>query len=415
MTKAMEAVAEEKGFAPDLAEVDSARLGEPAWLATRRKAARERFEKLGFPSPRLEEWRYTGVGPIVETPWRLDREAPGPTVRIDGDTAGVRVLRLAAALDTMSADLEASLGEIAGVETDAFAALNLALAECLVVVAIAPGAVVPSPIEILHDGAAADTVVYPRCLVLAGARSEASVVERFLGDGAYFRDAVTEIALAPGAHLSHYKVQREGPRASHVHTVAARQERDSHFASYNLAFGARLARTDIRVTLAGEGAECRLDGLFVGSGAQHLDNHTTIDHATPHGSSRELYKGILDGRARGVFHGKIVVRPHAQKTDAMQTNNNLLLSREALVNSTPALEIFADDVKCKHGSTIGQLDAAALFYLRSRGLGEAEARALLTWAFAAEVAGRVRLPAVREEIDEALGLRLAGAAEEVLR
>ena len=411
----MEAVAEEKGFAPDLTEVDSARLGEPDWLAARRKAARERFEKLGFPSPHLEEWRYTGVGPIVETPWRLDREAPGPAVRIAGEPDGVRVLRLAPALETLPAALEAALGETAGAETDAFAALNLALAESLVVVAIAPGAVIASPIEILHDGPAADTVVYPRCLVLAGERSEASVVERFVGDGAYFRDAVTEIALAPGANFSHYKLQQEGLRASHVQTIAARQERDSRFLSYNFAFGARLARTDIRVTLRGEGAECRLDGLFVGSGAQHLDNHTTIDHATPHGSSRELYKGILDGRARGVFHGKIVVRPHAQKTDAMQTNKNLLLSREALVNSTPALEIFADDVKCKHGSTIGQLDAAALFYLRSRGLGEAEARALLTWAFAADVAGRIPLPAMREEIAGVLRLRLGGAAEEALR
>ncbi len=236
------------------------------------------------------------------------------------------------------------------------------------------------------------------------------MVERFAGTGAdpYFQNVVTEILLEDGAVLAHYKLQQEDTASFHVQTIAVRQGRASRFTSHNIALGAALARTDIRVELAGEGAECELNGLFLGSGTQHLDNHTTIDHATPHGVSRELYKGILDGRARGVFHGEIIVRPHAQKTDAMQTNKNLLLSREALVNSTPALEIFADDVKCRHGSTIGQLDAGALFYLRSRGIGEAEARQLLTYAFAADVAERIRVPSVRDAVHEAMGLRLAG-------
>jgi Fe-S cluster assembly protein SufD len=170
-----------------------------------------------------------------------------------------------------------------------------------------------------------------------------------------------------------------------------------------------MARTDISVVLDGAGAECSLNGLFVGGGTQHLDTHTMIDHAKPHGSSRELYKGILDGRARGVFHGTILVRKDAQKTDAIQTNKNLLLSKEALVNSTPALEIFADDVKCKHGSTIGQLDATAMFYLRSRGIGEDDARAILTWAFAEDVVRRIRVPQIRAGVEAALGLRLPGA------
>jgi Fe-S cluster assembly protein SufD len=408
----MEAVAVEKGFAPDLASAGRPRPGEPAWLADRRRGARERFEGDGFPSARLEEWRYTNVGPIVETPWRGDANASAPEVRAGSDAPGVRVLRLAEALAEMPAELERAYGLVAGEGVNAFAALNLAIAEQVAVVAIAPGAVVPAPIEIFHGEPSPGAAAYPRCLVLAGERSEAAVVERFEGEGTFFRDAVTEIALGDGAILTHAKLQQEGPRASHVQTISVRQARGSRFASENLAFGARLARTDLTVVLDGEGAECRLDGLFVGGGAQHLDNHTTIDHATPHGASRELYKGILDGRARGVFHGKIVVRPHAQKTDAMQTNNNLLLSREALVNSTPALEIFADDVKCRHGSTIGQLDAAALFYLRSRGIGEAEARALLTWAFAADVADRVRIPALRAEIARVLGVRLGGAARE---
>jgi Fe-S cluster assembly protein SufD len=223
---------------------------------------------------------------------------------------------------------------------------------------------------------------------------------------------VTEIAVGEGAVLRHYKLQRESREAFHLQTIAVRQARASHFTSVHAAFGGALARTDIRADLEGEGSECILDGLFVGAGSQHLDTHTTISHAAPHTTSREVYRGVLDGRARGVFHGRIVVRPGAQKTDAMQTNKNLLLSRDALVDSTPALEIFADDVKCKHGSTIGQLDATALFYLRSRGIGEREARAILTRAFAADVAGRVALPSLRAEIEETLDLSLSDAARE---
>src|SRR5262249_60793954 len=199
--------------------------------------------------------------------------------------------------------------------------------------------------------------------------------------------------------------QEESLSGYHVHAVEVRQERGSVFTQNNLAIGARLARTDVNALFAGEGAECTLNGLFIGSNSQHLDNHTRIDHAQPHCSSRELYKGILDGRARGVFHGTILVRPGAQKTDAMQTNKNLLLSREALVDSTPALEILADDVKCKHGSTIGQLDANALFYLRSRGISPADARAMLTFAFAADVAGRIKIPVIREGVERMLGAR----------
>jgi Fe-S cluster assembly protein SufD len=196
----------------------------------------------------------------------------------------------------------------------------------------------------------------------------------------------------------------------HVHAIAARLGRAAAFTSHNLAFGAALARTDLEVLFAQEGGDCTLNGLFVGDGMQHLDNHTRIDHASPHCTSRELYKGILDGRSRGVFHGTILVRPGALKTDAMQTNRNLLLSREALVDSTPALEILADDVKCKHGSTIGQLDANALFYLRSRGIGEAQARALLTYAFAAEIGARLSIPVLRERVEKSLSARGASPA-----
>jgi Fe-S cluster assembly protein SufD len=408
----MEAIAEERGFVPDLTEVDSARPGEPEWLALRRRAAREQFEEIGFPTSKDEEWRYTRVGPILDTPWRFDREAPGPAVRIEGEARGVRVMRLNEALEKEPELLRAHLGQIAGEEANAFAALNQALSERAVIVVIERGAVVGDPIEIVHDSLDSQgpaVVAHSRCLILAGEGSEATVVERYEGEGASFRNAMTEIALGEGSVLSHYKLQQESTSAFHVQTIAIRQGRASRFVSHNVALGGALARTDIRVELAAEGSECELNGLFLGAGTQHLDTHTTIDHAMPHCVSRELYKGILDGKARGVFHGKIIVRPHAQKTDAMQTNKNLLLSREALVNSTPALEIFADDVKCRHGSTIGQLDDDALFYLRSRGLGEREARALLTYAFAADVAGRIRVPSVRTAVEAALGLRLAGA------
>jgi Fe-S cluster assembly protein SufD len=220
---------------------------------------------------------------------------------------------------------------------------------------------------------------------------------------------VSEAVVEDGAVLDHYALQREGGEALHVATLAVRQGRASRFSDQSVTLGSVLHRRDILTVFAAEGGECVLNGLFVAGGRQHMDTHTRIDHAKPHCSSRELYKGVLDGRARGVFHGTILVRKDAQKTDAMQTNKNLLLSTEALVQSTPALQIFADDVKCKHGSTTGQLDAAALFYLRSRGIGEEAARALLTYAFASDVVGRIRLDAVRAGVAALLQSRLPQA------
>jgi Fe-S cluster assembly protein SufD len=410
-----EAVAQDRIFVPDLAGVDrSRRRGEPEWLAALRREARDRFRKLGFPSAKLEEWRTTNVGPILSTPWIPELHS---SAAVRGGGPGVRVLRLAEAIAEEPQLLERTLGRAAGPDDAAFPALNLALAEDVLCVLIAPGAAVPAPIEIAFETPASSEppVSYPRCLVVAADRSEATVIERHEGTGAYFRNAVTEIALGEGSVLRHYKLEQESLEAFHLQTIAVRMARASHFTSVHVAFGGALARTDIRADLEGEGSECALDGLFVGAGSQHLDTHTTIVHAAPHTMSREVYKGVLDGRARGVFHGRIVVRPGAQKTDAMQTNKNLLLSRDALVDSTPALEIFADDVKCKHGSTIGQLDANALFYLRSRGLGEADARSLLTWAFAADVAERIPVESVRVEVERALGQKLPNPAAEARR
>ncbi len=388
----MEAAALERSFSP-----------EPPAAAGLRRAAFARFEALGFPTPKDEAWRYTGLQPITGTAWRRARRAPRlPATLPDG----VRILS--------PSEADGKLGRIASFEKSAFTALNTALFEDALLLEIRPGAVVADPIEIVFDGGSgpAPEVSYPRFLVLAGERSEASIVETYTGAGRSFTNAVTEIAVGAGAILEHTKLQEESETACHVHALAVSQARGSRFTSHNVALGAALARTDLSVVLAGEGAECALNGLFVGRGRQHLDNRTLIDHVTPHTASRELYKGVMDGASRGVFHGTIIVRPDAQKTDAVQTNKNLLLSREALVNSTPALEIFADDVKCRHGSTTGQLDAAALFYLRSRGIGEAQARALLTWAFAADVAERIRIPRVRRRVERELGMRLAAPGAE---
>jgi Fe-S cluster assembly protein SufD len=395
----MEAIAVRTGYLPEPVET----AGAPEWLSRLRRDAFARFEALGFPTPHDEAWRYTGIQPITGTAWDPAGAlslAPSELPR------GARMRRLA---EVPEREVEPYLAKIATLDGRPFAALNTASLEEAWVLEIAPGAILSEPITLAWTAAASrPEVAHPRLLVLAGERSQAAVVETFSGEGRYFRNAVTEIALAEGAVLEHYALQRESLSASHVHTVAARQGRASHFTSHNLALGSALARVDLDVVLDAEGAECTLNGLFAGAGTQHLDNHTTIDHAKPHCVSRELYKGVMDGASRGVFFGKIIVRQDAQKSDAIQTNKNLLLSREALVNSTPALEIFADDVKCKHGSTTGQLDALALFYLRSRGIGEAQARTLLTQAFAADVAERLRVPAVRDAVADELARRLGG-------
>jgi len=257
------------------------------------------------------------------------------------------------------------------------------------------------------------TASHPRVLVWAGRKSQAAIIESYGGtsDAVYLTNAVTEITLEDGAVIDHYRLQRESARAFHVGTLCATQGRASRFASHAVSLGASLSRVDIRQVFAGEGGECVLNGLFLGSDRQHTDTHTWVDHAEPHCTTRELYKGIVDDKARGVFVGRILVRPGAQKTDAIQSNKNLILSREALVDSLPQLEILADDVKCKHGSTTGQLDPLALFYLRSRGIGEEAARALLTYAFASDVVQRIGIEALRTGLTEHLQRRLPGPAD----
>jgi Fe-S cluster assembly protein SufD len=419
--------------------------GEPSWLGERRRAAFERFAAKGLPAPRDESWRHTPLAPLVRVAWepadpvaRPAREAlaavpaggargvrvvlvNGRLVpelsRLDAAGAAVSVASLRDLLASRPQELEPWLGRIADGATGAFADLNTALAEDAAVVRVAPGAVLDEAIRVDHVGAAdAGHMACSRTLFVAGRGSESRLVESFVSTPgrAALANVVTELALEDGARVERVKLQQEGEDALHVATLAVRLGRDARFFDHSLVLGAALSRDDIDVRFEGEGGECALYGLFVVDGHRVADTHSRVDHAKPRCASRELYKGILDDEARGVFAGLVVVRPGAQKTDAWQMNRNLLLSPRALVHSTPQLEILADDVKCKHGSTTGQLDPGALFYLRSRGIGEPAARALLTWAFASEVLLRVRDGAARAAVEARLRARLpelAGLAE----
>jgi Fe-S cluster assembly protein SufD len=419
---------------------------EPEWLRTRRAGAMGAFEELGFPTTRLEDWRHTSVSAIART--AFERAQPGEAVPTEADfaaltfgrafeghqlvfvngrhapalssapmTDGVTLRSLREVLDREPQLVEPYLDALAAGPGRPFASLNTAFLDHGAVVLVPAGKVLTAPLHLVFfscPSAGAPTVSHPRVLVVAGRGSQVSVIESYGGprkNHLYLTNAVSEVLVEDGAVVDHYRLQRDGGQAFHVATLAVRQGRASRFSSHAISLGAALSRVDIRQVFAGEGGECVLNGLFLAGDSQHTDTHTWVDHAEPHCSTRELYKGIVDGRARGVFVGKILVRPGAQKTDAIQSNKNLILSREALVHSVPQLEILADDVKCKHGSTTGQLDPLALFYLRSRGIGEAAARALLTYAFASDVVQRLGVEALRAGLTEHLQRRLPGAAE----
>jgi Fe-S cluster assembly protein SufD len=242
---------------------------------------------------------------------------------------------------------------------------------------------------------------HPRTLILVGEGAQCTIVETYKGEGVYFNNAVTEIVAGDRAVVDHYKVQQESLSAFHISTLAATIGRSANFSSHSISLGAALARNDVNATLS-EGSDATLNGLYIVNGTQHVDNHTVIDHAMPHGTSHELYKGILDGQAHAVFNGRIIVRKDAQKTDSKQTNKNLVLSDDAVVDTKPELQIFADDVRCTHGATIGQLDSEALFYLQSRGIGKAQARSLLTYAFAQDVVDRIKVQSLRDSLERIL-------------
>ncbi len=423
--------------------LDRGRAGEPAWLRATRRSAAAAFERLGFPTTRDEEWRFTNVSPIADTTFSPAplAEVPARDVErftipgVDGPVlvfvdgryspglsstgsagAGLTVTSIADALRRDPSSLEPHLGRYVAFTDRPFAALNTALFEDGAFVAVADNLVVESPIQLLFLSSvtAAPSAAHTRALVVAGRNSQVELIETFaaLGASRGFTNAVTEIVVGPGAVVDHYRLQRESETAFHVGHTQFQLGRSATSTSHALALGGLIARHDAVAVLGDEGADCTLNGLYLADGVRLIDNHTEIDHATPHGSSHEVYKGILDGRARGVFNGRIRVRPDAQKTDAKQTNKTLLLSDDAQVNTKPQLEIFANDVKCTHGATVGQLSEDALFYLRARGIGAEDARSLLVRAFATDVTSRMALEPVRAELDRLLAAKLPGTLAE---
>jgi Fe-S cluster assembly protein SufD len=419
--------------------------GAPQWLRELREGAIARFSELGFPTMKQEEWRFTSVAPITETPFQVARghasRLPSPAtvdtlslgvgprvVFVDGRHAptlstpadlagGVRAGSLAAALGTDAGrdePVRAHLARHALWRESAFAALNTAFLADGAFVHVPADVTLDRPLEVvflstgraLSDG---PIVSHPRSLIVVERGARAAVVETYAGlsDGVYWTNAVTEVVVGEGAWAELYRVQQEGPHSFQVATTHSRQERDSYLGVHVVTLGAALARHDINAVLGGPGAELILNGLYLLGGAQHADHHTVIDHAQPHCASHEFFNGVLAERAHGVFTGRIIVRPGAQRTDSKQTTNNLLLSTEARADSQPQLEIYADDVKCTHGSTVGPIDQMQLYYLRSRGLSPEAARSILTYGFGAEILDRMRHPDVRDRLDRLVRARLA--------
>jgi Fe-S cluster assembly protein SufD len=393
-------------------------LPAPAWLAPLREAAFRRFAELGFPTTHDEEWRFTNVAPIARTTFAPGRKGVVQTKLAKGPiqlvfTNGHLLTRPESLPKGLQAGgfaddpvaVEKHLGRYASFQDNAFVALNTAMMQDGALIRVASGAVIEEPIEIFYLTTAGTQpiAVHPRALILVGANAQCTIVERYQGisEGPYLNNAVTEIVLGEGAIVDHYKVQQESLTAYHVATLQASLGRTSVFTSHSISLGGALVRNDANAVLS-TGSEGTLNGLYIVNGTQHVDNHTSIDHAQPHANSHELYKGILDGKSHAVFNGKIFVRKDAQKTDSKQTNKNLVLSDDAVVDTKPELQILADDVRCTHGATIGQLDAESLFYLQSRGIGKREAKSLLTFAFAQDVVDRIKVPSLRDSLEKVL-------------
>jgi Fe-S cluster assembly protein SufD len=370
-----------------------------------RQEAAERFAELGWPTTRMEAWRYTSLAPIAKTSWRADAN---PSVGEGPGRAGGTV-----ECHFVNGRLAKTYGEAAGVQTiddqgsldftnNAMVALNTAHMQDGARMAIADGAVVEGFIHLVFHGRGDAIWSHPRNVIRVGRNAQVTIVETYSGGGTYFTNVVTELYAGEGAVVDHYKIVLESNDAYHVGTLSIEQARSANVTQHNITIGGKLVRNDLTTALRGEGASVVLDGLFAVTGSQHVDNHTLIDHIKPHCDSLELYKGVLDQGARGIFDGTIIVREGAQKTASRQTNHNLLLSEGAVVDSKPTLEIYNDDVKCNHGSTIGQLNEEALFYLRSRGIDQEAARGLLIHAFASEIVDRMKVEPVREQIRRAL-------------
>ena len=429
----MQQIAKEKEmnqYLARFAEVESKRGDAPAWLKHLRANAIAQFEQLGFPTTRHEEWKYTNVAPLLKQDFSIPQTSANVDIEaftypesqtsqlvfvngiyapklsnVSAIPAGVTIANLQAANQKVISEYFAAQ---ASYETDAFTALNTAFASDGAFILIPRGTIIEAPIHLLFVSTN-QTVAYPRVLIVAEEGAIATIIESYVApsdDEIYFTNAVTEVITKADANLTHYRLQAESTKAFHIATTAVQQESKSTYASYAISIGGEIARHDLNVKLDGEHIESTIDGLYVGTGKQHIDNHTTMDHVHPHCNSFQLYKGILDEKARAVFNGKVFVREGAMLTDAKQLNKNLLLSKDAHVDTKPQLEIFADDVKCSHGATVGQLEEDELFYLRSRGLKTETARALLTFGFAEDVISKIKIVSVRKQLDEIVLARL---------
>jgi Fe-S cluster assembly protein SufD len=412
----------------------------PQWLALLRKAGLASFADQGFPTLHDEDWRFTNVTPVAKLNFQpaapvaangAESQAiaasvfaalPGPCLvfvngffapalsRIPTLPDGVRMESLAAALAQDAGPIESHLGQYAHTANNTFAALNQAFFSDGAFISVPAGVELPDPVRLLYISSAhrSGEAILPRNLILAGENSKLTVVESYLAttEAAYFTNAVTEILAGDHARVEHIKLQDEATAAFHIATIAGEFGRASNVTVHSFALGARLSRNNIRVNLAGEGLECILNGLYLSRGEQLADHHMMVEHAQPRCASHEYFNGILDDKSRGVFHGRIYVHPAAQKTDAKQTNKNLLLSNNATADTKPQLEIYADDVKCTHGATIGQLNPESIFYLRTRGMNEDTARRMLIHAFAGEIIERIHCEPARAVIDQLVWDRL---------
>lgn len=410
------------------------------WLARQRAGALDLFAQRGFPGKRDEDWKYTSVAALLQQPFVATcggaaDDAPAAAAILsclalpqDGShllvfhngrylpalsslgklPAGVKLDSVAHMLDADPDALQPYLDGDNAEPQGAFDALNSAFMADGAWLRLSRGTVLEAPLHLLFIATEEGAAHHMRNLIVAEDGAQATVIEHYVGaDGAhYFNNVVTRIFAAPGAAVEHHKLQQDGAEAFHIAGIHARQQRDSRIASHAFTLGGALTRNDISTVFDAPGCEATLNGLYLVGGSQHVDTHTRIDHRQPNGTSSEHYRGVLDGRAHAVFNGKVIVHPGAQKTSAYQANHNLLLSRDAEVDTKPQLEIFADDVKCNHGATVGQLDETQLFYLRSRGIAEAAARSLLVHAFAHDVIERIRVASLRARLEQLLLARL---------
>jgi Fe-S cluster assembly protein SufD len=400
-----------------------------AWLDARRSAALERANALTVPTTRDEDWRFTDISPLTRLQFQsaagvpqlalselspyVIREAGARLVFVDGlfapklsDVeglpAGVQVSSLAESLKHHSAQIEPHLACHVRFDDNVFAALNTCCLRDGALIRVEKNQAYVAPVHLLFISTRPEIVAYPRCLVIAESGAECTVIEDYvaLHDGVYFNNAVTEIAVAANARVRHVKLQRESLASFHIANCGVSIAKDAAYASHTVTLGARLSRHNLNVEQDGEGADARIDGVALISGRQLADTHTLLDHAKPSGKSVQLHKCIVGGAAHAVFNGKVLVREGAQLTDSAQQSRNLLLSSKAHVDTKPQLEIFADDVKCSHGATVGQLDIEQVFYLKSRGLSEAQARSLLTYAFGAEIIDRIPVPSLVARLEQ---------------